>query len=444
MRNKAKGQKSQHTVSLFFLFFLLTSLISLFIITADVNAGGDDVMEEIKALKARIEQLEKKLAEQDTKIEQQVTKLEEQSSSIEEIKGIKDALGNLEFSLGATNVIQGTINNDRNVKKAPGLGGKGDDTDVTYSVDLEITSKIGEHGTALLYLEAGEGEGLNSEAGGLSGVNADATMDDADVQVSEVWYEHNFLNDSLVATIGKLDVTRWLDANEVANDETSQFLADIFVNNMAVDWPDYAYGARMSYYPNDLIEFNTTAVEADSDWEDLFDDNFFMVEAVIKPKLGELEGNYRFYGWRNSGEHEKLRASRRTDKSGEGFGLSFDQQLSEHITGFARWGVADDDVYAVRRSWSLGFQVAGALWDREDDMLGVAFGRAETSESYRDMIRAGGFGTTPAESRLEAYYRYQLNDHIALSPDIQWVDGLAGASDSDAITILGVRAQLDF
>jgi carbohydrate-selective porin OprB len=297
---------------------------------------------------------------------------------------------------------------------------------------------------ALLYLEAGEGEGLNSEAGGLTGVNFDALADDADVQVSEIWYEHRFFSDKLVATIGKLDVTRWLDANEVANDERSQFLSDQFVNNIAVDWPDYSYGARMSCYPNDLFEINLAYVEADGDFEDLFDDNLMIGEVAFKPKFGDLQGNYRFYAWRNTGEHQKLRAPWRTDKTGEGVGISFDQQLSENITAFCRYGQQHDDVYAARRAWSLGFQVAGSAWGRNNDMFGLAYGAAETSGAYRNVIRDAGFGTTPAESRIEAYYRYQLNDHIAISPDVQWVDGLMGASNADAITILGVRAQLDF
>ena len=407
-------------------------------------AFADEIMDEIRALKERIDTLEKKLSEQQTKIEQQATIVDAHKSNIEDIKKIKDAVRNLDFSVGATSVVQGTINNDRNLKRTPGITEKGDDADVSYSVDIEITSKIGDNGIALLYLEAGEGEGLNSEAGGLSGVNADASGDDADVQVSEIWYKHSFLNDKLVATIGKMDVTRWLDANEVANDETSQFLSDMFVNNIAIDWPDYAYGTRISYYPNDFFELNLTTVESDSNWEDLFDNNFFMAEAVLKPVFNNMQGNYRFYGWRNSGEHEKLRDSSRTDKSGEGFGISFDQQLSENVTAFARWGAADDDLYEVHRSWSLGFQVAGGVWGRYDDMLGIAFGRAETSHAYRDTLRADGFGTTPAESRFEAYYRFQVNNHISISPDVQWVDGLAGASNSDAVTILGVRAQLDF
>lgn len=410
----------------------------------DAGAASDEVMKEIRALKKRIEQLEQKLSEQDKKIEQQEVQIAGQNTSIEEIRKIKDAIGGLEFSVGATSVIQGTVNNDRNLYKVPGIDEKGDDADATYSVDIEITSKVGDNGMALLYLEAGEGDGINSEAGGLTGANADAPDDDADVQVSEVWYEHAFMNEKLVATIGKMDATRWFDANEVANDETTQFLSGQFVNNIAVEFPDYSYGARVSWYPTDLFELHMGYLEADGDFEDLFDDNFYIVEFGLKPTIGDLQGNYRFYAWRNSGEHTKLLDAARSNKSGEGFGVSFDQQFSEHITAFARWGIQDHDIYAVHHAWSVGFQVAGGLWGRDEDMFGLAFGRAQTTHDYRDLLRDAGFGTTPAESRLEAYYRCQLDDHIAISPDLQWVEGLAGSSNADQVYIFGVRAQLDF
>ena len=211
------------------LFFL-----SLFIIFFSSPAAADSVRDELKALKTRIEQLEKKLSEQDTKIEKQETVIAEHDSSFKELEGIKDVVSGLEISLGATSVVQGTDGNGN------------DSTDATYSVDLEITSKIGENGTALLYLEGGEGSGVYPELGGFNGYNADATGDDADLQISEIWYEHSFKEDKVVATFGKMDVTRWFDANEVANDETSQFLADVFVNNIAVEFPDYAYGARVT------------------------------------------------------------------------------------------------------------------------------------------------------------------------------------------------------
>lgn len=410
----------------------------------DARAASDEVLQELQALKQRIRELERRLGEQDERITEQEQQITEQRTSIEEVAKIREAIGNLEFGIGATTVVQGTVNNDRNHRRVPGIEEKGDDADASYSVDIEIGARIGEHGRAFMLLEAGEGEGLNEEVAGLTGVNADALGESRELEVAELYYEHRFLRDQVVLTVGKLDPTVYFDTNNAANDETTQFLADIFVNNIAVDWPDYSYGARLSWYPADWLELNTGYLEADGDFEDIFDDNFYIAEAVFKPVFGDLAGFYRLYAWRNSGEHEKLRDERRTSKTGEGFGISFDQQVHPDVTAFARWGIQDHDLYAVRQSWSLGLQVAGSLWGRAEDAFGLAFGRADTTDDYRDLLREEGFGTTPGESRVEAYYRFQVHDHLAISPDFQWVDGLAGSSRADRVSIFGVRAQLHF
>ena len=103
------------------------------------------------------------------------------------------------------------------------------------------------------------------------------------------------MGEMLTFTMGKLDPVAYYDANEVANDETAQFLADIFVNSIAVEWPDYTPGLRVAINPNDFIEFNLGILSGDDDWEDLFDDIFGIGEINLKPKFGELKGNYRFH-----------------------------------------------------------------------------------------------------------------------------------------------------
>jgi carbohydrate-selective porin OprB len=413
------------------LFFL-----SLFIIFFSSPAAADSVRDELKALKTRIEQLEKKLSEQDTKIEKQETVIAEHDSSFKELEGIKDVVSGLEISLGATSVVQGTDGNGN------------DSTDATYSVDLEITSKIGENGTALLYLEGGEGSGVYPELGGFNGYNADAFADPdddgADLQISEIWYEHSFKEGKVVATFGKMDVTRWFDANEVANDETSQFLADVFVNNIAVEFPDYAYGARVTISLNEMFDISFGALEADSDYEDIFDENFLIAELGIKPKILCRQGNYRIYGWTNNGDKEDLKDPDKSQDDGHGVGISMDQEITDAITAFARFGWQNDDVYAVEYAGSLGFQVAGSLWGRDEDMFGLGYARSEIGEDYRDSLRADGMRTAPAEQSIEAYYSFKVNDHISLSPDIQYAKDREGKESEDSVFVFGLRAQLDF
>jgi len=415
----------------------IITLISLFIISLlPYPVLADSVRDELKALKTRIDQLEQKLSEQDQKIEKQETVIAEHDSSFKELEGIKDVFSGLEIGIGATSVIQGTTGNDDNVGK--------DSTDASYSVDIEITSKIGKNGTALLYLEGGEGSGITDELSGFNGYNADATGDDADLQISEIWYEHNFKNNMIVATFGKMDVTRWFDANEVANDECSQFLADVFVNNIAVEFPDYAYGSRVTISPNNLFDISLAALDADSDFEDIFDENFLIAEIGVKPVINERQGNYRIYGWHNSSDKTEIDDLSEMRENGYGFGMSMDQAITDAITAFARIGWQDDNVYAVEYAWSLGFQIAGSFWGRDDDIIGLGYARSETGEGYRDSLRIGGMRTAAAEGTIEAYYNFKVNDNISLSPDVQYANDIAGVEGIDSVWILGVRAQLDF
>ena len=207
--------------------FLVVLFSLLLAVTAPTSADENNTTElkellrVTKELRQRVEQLEKKLQKYEAK-EQELEKAKE------EVSGIKKALGNLEFAADITMVAQGTINNDDNAKRA-GLEGK-DKVDAAWSMDFDITSKIGESGTGFLKLEAGQGYGVNDEVGAISGINDDAPeTEDPTVEVTEAWYEHAFTSVPLVATIGKVDLTNYFDANEVANDETIQFLSLIHI-----------------------------------------------------------------------------------------------------------------------------------------------------------------------------------------------------------------------
>jgi high affinity Mn2+ porin len=438
------------------------------------SATNAEILKELEKLKARIEQLEKKLAEQEAKNQEQDKEVSsiKKSSDVKELVKIKEALGNIKIGIGATGIVQGTINNDENYTRALDYPRDGNVTDGSYSVDIEIEAPVGEHGKAFLHLEAGEGANVSDELAGLTGVNADALDDDGDIEVAEAWYEHSFKDDRVLLTVGKLDPVVYFDTNEVANDETTQFLADIFVNNIAVDWPDdYAGGFRLTIRPHPLLDINMGALEANGDFEDIFEDTFGMGEVHFKPKLfGDRQGNYRFYGWINGGDHEKWWIPRdvrwpyryrlpgvepddlwrwkyqdriQDNETGVGFGVSFDQELSDTVTAFLRFGFQDGDIYEAKYSWSLGGKIRGSLWNRPDDMLGVAYCQAILSSEYERFLKH--YDIHPGdEGHFEAYYRYRINDHLAISPDVQIINNIAGSEEAHTVTVFGLRGQVAF
>ena len=57
----------------------------------------------------------------------------------------------------------------------------------------------------------------------------------------------------------------------------------------------------------------------------------------FKPKLLSREGNYRILGWYNDQNHTEWLDSTKDKESSYGFGLSFDQELTDTVVLFDRY-----------------------------------------------------------------------------------------------------------
>lgn len=408
--------------------------------------------EEIVELKARIIQLEKRLSQQEDKtveVEKIAHGAKREFSELIDYKageGLEIKPAGLTIGAGATFIMQGTnnANGDDLVKNGE------DVTDVSYSMDLEFEKTFDDYGLAFIHLETGDGSGVEDELQVFSNVNRDADDSDNSVSVTEAYYEHYFKRLPLTLTFGKIDPTAYLDQNEYANDECSQFLGHIFRNSPALEFPDdNAAGIRMAIEPDDFLDLEFTAMDANADWEDAFDNMFIAGQVNIKPNIFDRPGNYRVYGWFNDKDHIKWDNALKTKEQSYGFGLSFDQEITDVLGAFARYGWQDPEVYAdgsdfsLEQSWSAGIQVAGSLWNRDEDVVAIAFGQVIPSDDYK---KANDLKAN-TESHLEAYYNFKVNDNLSVSPDIQIIwDPYGGDAVNGDKTIFvgGLRAQVDF
>ncbi len=341
----------------------------------------------------------------------------------------------LSIAGGITIVGQGTSGNDKNSPPAE------DVIDGNISADLEISTSIGESGEAFLAIEAGEGSGLEGdEIASFWGVNADAGVAST-LDLTEAWYEHRFLNNMVTFTIGKLNLTNYFDGNDAANDETTQFLAPGFVNSIAIEFPDNSAAARLTIRPSELFDISI-GTQSDG-WEDIIENNFFIIEADVKPEFGGLHGNYRIYAWTNRGNHTELKDAAKDKEQGSGYGVSIDQQITDSLTLFGRIGYQDKKLYEFDIAWSGGLALSGSLWGRDDDVLGVAYGQALLSNDNKEVLTAAG--TSPGnESHFEAYYSLSVNEHISVSPDIQVITNASGDDDFNTVIVGAVRGQITF
>jgi len=255
------------------------------------------------------------------------------------------------------------------------------------------------------------------------------------LEVTEAWYEHYFCEERVVLTVGKVDLSNYVDGNAVANDETVQFLNTGLVNSLAIEFPeDNGAGVHVGVYPAEWIELNFGWAESDADWEDLFDNSFGIAEVNIKPGLLDREGNYRLYVWTNGSDKAEIDGTD-TDEDGWGVGVSLDQQLTDNVTVFLRAAYEDDDVYEVESAWSIGAEVRGTKWNRENDALGIAVAQAFVNDDL---------DPDDTETLVEIYYSYAVNDQLSISPDLQIIDRPGGDSDNDTVVVLGARAQVNF
>ena len=340
----------------------------------------------------------------------------------------------LSAAAGITMVGQGTIGNDDNT--APGE----DVVDGSISANLEVSASLDKYGVAFMRAEAGAGEGLqDDEIISFWGVNDSPGDGESRFEITEAWYEHRFINDMLTFTIGKINLSNYVDGNMVANDETDQFLATGFVNSITIEFPDNTIGARLTVSPTELIDLSIGWQDGTGDFEDIFEDPFIIVEVGIKPSVAGHQGNYRLYGWINSSDHTEIKNPSRTDEGGAGAGISADQQVVDGLVLFARLGFQDDDVYEVAFAWSGGVAVSGWLWGMDDDVAGIAYGQAYLSDGYKETL------ISPAdEGHFEAYYKHTINEHITVTPDIQVISNALGDGDFNTVLAGGLRVQLIF
>ncbi len=181
---------------------------------------------------------------------------------------------------------------------------------------------------------------------------------------------------------GLIDSTAFIDANKYANDEHTQFLNDVFVNNPIAALPSYNSGVYIHYQITD-----STGVSG-----------VYMQNKPDKGNVGIVEIEYEtenigvrpYYFYVFGGEELK------------GFGLSGDYSFGNKGV-FLRVGNSNTDQdYFV----SGGFEISNIF---KNDKFGFGYGYIHGKNNTDDIHVS------------EAYYSYTLDKHTTLTADIQYM-----------------------
>lgn len=225
------------------------------------------------------------------------------------------------------------------------------------------------------------------------------------------WYKytHFFGNEgSLGATIGIIDSTVYIDGNAYANDEYTQFMNEVFVNAGNYGLPAYDAGAVLEwdYGPWSLKGLGMNIGEND----DGNNYNFWGVQGAYQLQTAMGTGNYRVVLAGTSSDF--LDPTGTTEERLLSGGISFDQEFGKVVGGFLRLAWQEEDAAVDYRAlYSGGLNFNGTGWNRDDDNIGIGYAYLE-----------GGNGDVDATQVVEAYYRAVLNEFVAVTADVQYMD----------------------
>ena len=338
----------------------------------------------------------------------------------------------------------------------------------SYDLELEFdTDKLFRlpGGSVYVHAEGSWSEGLDgSSVGSLFGINGDAGGDRS-IDVAELWYEQAFLDGTLRFRLGKLDLAGGFecrgcpvafDGGTYANDETSQFLNGALVNNPTIPFPDKGLGLIAYLQPLEWWYVAAGVADAQADARETGfntafhgrSDFFSIFETGIVPQMpsrnGKLPGAYRIGLWYDPRPKDRF-DGRGVKRDDVGFYLSFDQMVlkenadeedSQGLGLFARYGLADSAVNEIKSFWSVGAQYQGLIPGRDDDVLGCGVAQGRLSQG-------AGF-TASHETAMELYYSARITPWLSVSPSVQYVFNPGGDHDVDDAVVVGVRLQMSF
>ena len=254
---------------------------------------------------------------------------------------------------------------------------------------------------------------------------------------TNLFWRQRLNNGKVVLIGGLLDATDYVDVFALASPWTgflnfafSTGTTTIFLPNDAT--AGVAAGAMLTdtLY---MIGGITNAYSDPTDPLDGLSDFFSDKEYFTSIELGWTKSQDRIYldnthvtAWHVD---DSIRAG---TPGGWGAAFQYVAFVNSNLMPFVRGGYAHDGGTLMQKSVSVGFayqEIAG------HDVLGIGINWGEVNENtfvpgHKD------------QTSLEAYYRFQLTEQIALTPDIQYIKDPPLNPTEDSLWIVGLRARL--
>ena len=287
--------------------------------------------------------------------------------------------------------------------------------------------------------------------------------------------------DNLVVTAGKISVTDIFDTNQYAHDPKQDFFNWALIDSGAFDYAAdawaYSYGIAMEWTQTwwtlraglfDLSRVpNTTELETD------FSQFELVGEAEGRHRIFGRPGKIKLLGYVNRGRMGSYSdavglaramgtvpavAAVRRYASRPGAAINLEQEISGDLGFFARASINDGSKEAyefteINRSLSVGLSLKGTSWTRPQDVFGFAVVTNGLSNAARNYFAAGGLGILIGDGRLphygpeniiETYYNVNIAEGVTVAADYQFIANPAYNRDRGPVSVLGMRAHVQY
>jgi len=347
----------------------------------------------------------------------------------------------------------------------------------SYRGDVTVTLPGGSIGDAegkiFTHFRFGQGSGVTLRPTFTSTPNTTAFQtaagpDDSYAIVAQAWYQLTVplpvggdkqqSRQHVEITAGKIDPFVFFDQNAAADDETVRFMNNAFVHNPLLDSGGDLGADAYGFTPGARIAYVDEADKPDTwgasvgvfgsgpgaNFTGSFGDPFIIAQLETTRRfVAGQPGTYRAYWWRNGRAADFYDATERHS----GWGLSADQQVADGVTLFTRIGSEISGHVRFDRAFTVGAEIGGDYWGRAADSVGIAAGLLRTSNEYRDATADRtlvGYAASGTERIAELYYRFHVNKHFDVTPDLQWIQRPGGDGSAPDIFVGGVRARVGF
>ena len=251
-----------------------------------------------------------------------------------------------------------------------------------------------------------------------------------DFGVTNLYWKQYACDGDVVVAVGTIDVTDFIDVYAMLNPLT-HFINLAFSTNPTIAVPNQGLGAAAGAMLTDHVYVQGGFADANGQPTTAGFDTFFDdAEYFSYAEIGVTSSQDRIY---LDNVHVTLWHTDARENAGtpEGHGVAFTAQqfLGDKWLPFFRFGYADGDAALMQTTFSTGL----GLHRENRDVVGVGFSWGSPSDgSLRDQFTS------------EAFYRFQLTQFLAVTPDIQLIVDPALNPGEDVLAFFGVRLRAAF